>query len=409
MRKAMFVLTGIVVGLTSLPVALLLLGSPLAAAAPKDEAATRPTAVPDQAPAKRLQLRTLPAAPKEGRFTMSYERVWPAETGQAHICLWADDKYAAVSITIDDNCQPDHAWWIEQGEKYGFRFTWFVVTGGIGVKTNSFAGNWEDFRKLRRLGHDVQSHTVSHHSDDAKRPDDEVEAQYRDSKKAIEDNVPGTQAVCMAYPYGSGKDDIAARYYIACRGVRGVPNIANRINYMRTGSAAIRPDTVDMLLTGKHASVKWLNRPAHRRSWLTPVYHYVRAGHTKKEKDATQARVAEDLAHLASKKDRIWVAPFSEVACYGMERDTARIAVISNTAEEIRLTLSDDMDDSLFAYPLTLKVRLPDGWAGAAATQGGKAVEATVIEHEGARFALVKAVPDRGEVVVTAAAAPEKP
>jgi len=407
MRKAMLVLTGIVVGLTSLPVALLLLWSPLAAAAPEDEAATPTATTTENAAPERLQLRTLPPPPKEGRFTMSYERVWPAEPGQAHICLWADDKYAAVSVTIDDNCQPDHAWWIEQGEKYGLRFTWFVVTGGIGVKTNSFAGTWDDFRKLRRLGHDVQSHTVSHHSDDAKRPDEEVEAQYRDSKKAIEENVPGTQAVCMAYPYGSGKDDIAARYYIACRGVYGVPNGANRINYMRTGSAAIRPDTVDMLLTGEHASVKWLNRPAHRRSWLTPVYHYVRAGHTKEEKDATQARAAEDLAHLASKKDQIWVDLFRDVACYGMERDTAKLAVTASDDKHIAFTLSDDMDDSLFAYPLTVKVRLPDGWTGAAATQGGKPAEATVVEHTGGRFALIKAVPDRGEVVVRPPAAAE--
>jgi len=175
-----------------------------------------------------------------------------------------------------------------------------------------------------------------------------------------------------------------------------VPNTANRINYMRTGSAAIRPDTVDMLLTGKHASVKWLSRPAHRRSWLTPVYHYVRAGHTKEEKDATQARVAEDLAHLASKKDQIWVDLFRNVACYGMERDTAKLRITKNAAEGIRLTLSDDMDDSLFAYPLTVKVRLPDAWKAVAATQGGRPVEATVVEHEGACFALVKAVPDRG-------------
>jgi Polysaccharide deacetylase len=351
-------------------------------------------------PNERLQLRTLPPPPKEGRFKMSYDRVWPEKPGQVHLCLWADDKYAAASITIDDNCQPDHAWWIEQGNKHGFRFTWFVVTGGIGQKTNSFAGKWNDFRKLRELGHDVQSHTVSHHSDDAKRPDEEVHTQYRDSKKAIEENVPGVQAVCMAYPYGSGKDAIAAEYFIACRGVVGGANGANRINYLRTKSLAIRPDSVDMLLTGKHASVKWLNRPTNRRAWLTPVYHYVRAGRTKEEKDATLARAAEDLAYLASKKDQIWVGLFRDVACYGMQRDTARLSVTKSTEQEIRLVLSDSMDETLFSYPLTVKVRLPDTWKQVAATQSGTAVEARLVEHKGGRFALVKAVPDKGEVSI---------
>lgn len=377
------------------PLSLFLLVPALSAFA--DDSDTEQASTTAKRPAGK-QLRSLPPAPKEGRFEMSYDRVWPAKPGQVHVCLWPNDKYAAVSITIDDNCQPDHAWWIEQGEKYGFRFTWFVVTGGIGKPTRSFLGRWEDFRKLRRLGHDVQSHTVSHHKDDAERPDDEVRAEYRDSQRDIEENVPGAQAVCMAYPWGSGKDDIAAEYYIACRGVHGVPNRANRINYMRTGSCNIRPETVDMLLTGEHASVAWLSRSAHRRAWLAPVYHYVRAGRTKEEKDATQARVAEQLAHLASKKAEIWVGLFREVACYGMERDTAGLEVTRNATDEIRFSLSDDMDDAIFAFPLTIKVRLPDDWLGVAATQGGASVETRIVEQDTRRFALVKAIPDRGEV-----------
>ncbi|MBN2581829.1 MAG: polysaccharide deacetylase family protein [Planctomycetes bacterium] len=353
---------------------------------------------------ERLQLKTLPPAPKGGRFKMSYERVWPAEPGQAHVCLWADDKYAAVSVTIDDNCQPDHEWWIEQGKKYGFRFTWFVVTGGIGVKTNGFAGTWDDFRKLRELGHEVQSHTVSHHSDDGKRPDDEVRAQYVDSKKAIEENVPGAACTCLAYPYGSGKDEIASECYIACRGVVGGPDRANSINYMRTHVLGIRPDSVDMLLTGEHASTKWLTNPINRRAWGIGLYHYVRAGGTAEEKDANQARAAKDLAHLASKKDQIWIAPFGEVARFGMERDTAKLKVTKNTSDEIRLTLSDDMDDTIFTESLTVKIRLPEAWKTAAATQDGKPIEATIVEHDGGRFALVKAVPDKGEVCLAPSA-----
>ena len=285
-------------------------------------------AVADDADARqpaRRQHRTLPPPPQEGRFVMSYDRVWPAMPGQAHVCLWADDKYAAVSITIDDNCQPDHAWWIEQGNKYGFRFTWFVITGGIGKPTRSFLGKWDDFRKLRELGHDVQSHTVSHHKDDAKRPGEEVRAEYGDSRKDIEENVPGTRAVCMAYPWGSGKDDIAAEYYIACRGVHGTPNRANRVNYMRTGSCNIQPATVDMLLSGEHVSVQWLSRPVHRRAWLAPVYHYVRAGRTKEEKDASQARdTAVGASRLEERPDLGWPVPRGGLLRCGTRHRPAR-------------------------------------------------------------------------------------
>ena len=55
-----------------------------------------------------MQLRTLgkTGAP---RFDPP-EITWPAAPGEAEICLWKDDKYAAVSLTIDDNCRPDHDW-----------------------------------------------------------------------------------------------------------------------------------------------------------------------------------------------------------------------------------------------------------------------------------------------------------
>lgn len=40
------------------------------------------------------------------------EITWPANPGEAEVCLWKSDKYAAASITIDDNWGPDHQWWV---------------------------------------------------------------------------------------------------------------------------------------------------------------------------------------------------------------------------------------------------------------------------------------------------------
>jgi hypothetical protein len=111
--------------------------------------------------------------------------------------------------------------------------------------------------------------------------------------------------------------------------------------------------------------------------------------------------VAAQLAHLASRKDEIWVGLFREVACYGMERDTAHLDVTKSTGAEIRFTLSDDMDDALFDYPLTVKVRLPDAWEAVKATQSAEPVDVRIVEHEGARFGLAEVVPDRGEVVLS--------
>ena len=75
--------------------------------------------------------------------------------------------------------------------------------------------------------------------------------------------------------------------------------------------------------------------------------------------------------------------------------------MLDSPAAEIRFTLSDDMDDTLFDFPLTVKVRLTDDWEAVSATQAGAPVEVSMSEHDGGHFALVQAVPDKGEVVVT--------
>ena len=57
----------------------------------------------------------------------------------------------------------------------------------------------------------------------------------------------------------------------------------------------------------------------------------------------------------------------------------------------------------------TMKVRLPEDWKGASATQDDKAIEVIVVEHDRARFALVEAVPDRGDVCLTPSAGDAAP
>jgi hypothetical protein len=48
-----------------------------------------------------------------------------------------------------------------------------------------------------------------------------------------------------------------------------------------------------------------------------------------------------------------------------------------------------------------VKIRLPDSWKNAAASQGGKSAETRFLQHEGKPYALVQAVPDRGPVTLT--------
>ncbi len=104
--------------------------------------------------------------------------------------------------------------------------------------------------------------------------------------------------------------------------------------------------------------------------------------------------------HDKAKSGELWLGRFSEVARYGQERDTAKLTVKSVETDNIVLDLTDEMDDNLFDFPLTVKVRLPETRKSAVATQNGKVVGCKVIEHDSGKFALVQVVPDRGEVLL---------
>ena len=51
------------------------------------------------------------------RFTLT-DIVWPANIGDANVCLWSGDKIAAASLTIDDNIENDHEWWLSMQQIY---------------------------------------------------------------------------------------------------------------------------------------------------------------------------------------------------------------------------------------------------------------------------------------------------
>ena len=83
----------------------------------------------------------------------------------------------------------------------------------------------------------------------------------------------------------------------------------------------------------------------------------------------------------------------------------ATVAVASRGEDRIEMTLTDEMDDMLYDVPLTVKIRLPDGWANLTAEQAGRPMPVSLVSRENARYALVDAVPDRGRIVLLRAPA----
>ena len=59
------------------------------------------------------------------------------------------------------------------------------------------------------------------------------------------------------------------------------------------------------------------------------------------------------------------------------------------------------MNDTYFDYPLSIKIRIDDNWQGISSTQNRKLVESKIVTNNGNNFAIVKAIPDRGQVTIS--------
>src|ERR687889_247430 len=76
----------------------------------------------------------------------------------------------AIILNFDDDWKGQMTYAVPILEKYGFKATFFVTTGCLTYQNSSFCNNaggesamtWEDIKLLAEMGHDIQSHGVSH-------------------------------------------------------------------------------------------------------------------------------------------------------------------------------------------------------------------------------------------------------
>ena len=322
------------------------------------------------------------------RFSIPQNLVWPTNVGEADVCLWKDDRLAAATITIDDNHEGDHSWWLEMQEKYNINLTWFLIIDNVSA--------WNKYQDLIDAGNEVQSHDLAiDYTHGA--INDSTDATYIKTITEVGDTInkmlTDNSSITLAYPYGLPKGYVSRDRYIAMRGVTGLMNYANKINYldMNSRSATNDPHDVEILLD---PTQKLYNNVYYRG---LASYHY----HGVARFGPARSNVETFLSALHERSDSIWTGMFSEVARYGQERDTHSLTVDNIAAEEIRFTLTDEMNDTYFDYPLTVKIRVENAWEGVKAVQDGKEIDAKIVTKDGSNYALINAVPDKGQVTIS--------
>jgi len=327
-------------------------------------------------------------------------------TGDGSITKWKGGSTAAVTISIDDNQKPDHAWWTSTANAYDFNPTWFVITDRVGT---NFGGEWSDFQTLRNNGHDIQSHTVDHFPNFPNGDPLTLHENYGLSQQAIQDNLPGSVVTTLAYPFGfqaPNDKSIAEQYYIGARGTRGLLNGVNTIDYMNVDSLSLDAYSNGFAIPGG-------SLPSTHRAYVPNLvteghqhYQGVLSVHAHSLNDDKKTALTDLLDYLNQDPDDYWIDGFSSIVQYGQQRDAATLTteVIGN--DEIQFSLTDSLDDASFFEPLTVKIQLDQGWFNVIARQNGELLNSKVIVEDGLRYALVDSIPDRGMVSLTAVPEP---
>ena len=374
------------------------------------------------------KLSNLSETPKEPRFPLT-DKVWPTRVGEASVCLWEDDKLAAMTLGVDDNNAMDLPYWKGLEKKYGkLNITWNLIVCGIESNVEkgraSAYGTWKTWQQMVSEGYHVSSHSMCHNHDPVPSdgwPGPDWEA--AESQRLINAHIPGFKAKLFARP-GAGVpafsivrgswDASIKKYYAGARdGGRDALNEANMIDYFHihstTGNVPAIVDDKDTKVPDQNLNNLFAADPKHPyhkyyRGWANVFIHFIGQGKAFDTQAHTVA-YGKVLAFYNTHRADLWTGFIDDVALYGQERDTATLKTDGASDAKIQFTLTSKMDPSVFNYPLTIKVRLPTAWKGAVAQQNNVAVPVAVITHEGALYALVKAVPDRGQVTLTPAAA----
>lgn len=298
---------------------------------------------------------------------------------------WGNFCKGAVSHTFDDNT----AGQISKGQpvfdEKGFHMTMFVVTG--------WGPNWGNMKSAFAKGHEIASHSQTHGGTMS-------DAESAPSQSIIKENVPGEKCVTVAYPNCNvpNPQTNLKQCYIAgrvCDGQIGgkTPNDWYRVSAIICGSNQSNGNSAQSFNSKA-------DQAANSGGWLVWVHHGVGSGdHSYATTDPNHLK--DHMNYLDQNRGKIWCETFGNVARYIKERNAASIAVKSSDVNGITITVTDNLADSVFNYPLSIRRPLPDGWDTAVVSQNGKPVEDSIVTVNSKKYVMFKAIPDSGDVLIS--------
>ena len=292
------------------------------------------------------------------------------------LATWRGFRACAVSYTFDDNSPNQFLMAQPMFDAKGLHATFFCIIGSLSPS------QWATIESASAKGHEIGSHTLTH-PDLTKLTDAQVTTEESGAKSLIESHT-GKKCVSLAYPYCTvPKESITSQYYSFARSCNGSLVPSKPTDFLSIG--ALGPDG------GMDAPS---DNAASSGSWLVWLIHGI-------DNDAACCPIASsvlqsNLNYVAANTNKWWIETFGNVCRYIQERNASVLTVVSTGTTNITLRLTNNLDNTIFNYPITLRRPMPSGWAAAAVTHNGASVSNQVVNGN----LMFDVVPNGGDIVL---------
>lgn len=342
----------------------------------------------------------LTVTPTRGN-AMTFKVYSDAEDDRITISDIKDNRDAIYCLTTDDNYAYTNKWLDEKLEEYGLVATMGIITAKMNDTGKLTWKEAEDMVATGRWG--VANHTKNHDQTGfSSLTEAQLKEEINGGQEILRQHFPSLPIVSMYPPGGITstliKKVVNEKHHI----LRGTSGGNNTLPLTESAMLALKCNGVGQFANATIDNDKmkgWIDSGITDGKLIVEMWHGIGDSDGSSWGGNCPEDVAEThLEYVAQKMNegKLWVATLDDVATYTIQKLNSKARVVSETENQVVLSLTDDLDDSVYKSELTINFPMPSGYTKATATMGGKDIKATVADGK----VSVTVKPDMGNITI---------
>ena len=314
------------------------------------------------------------------------------------IGTWHGFRGAAISYTFDDDCPNQYAEAVPMFHAAGLKMTLCTVTDPQTAFGHGIV--WSNLQQAAAWGDEIASHTVTH-GDLTTNTVTQLTNELSGSQGTINSYITNESCLTLAYPYCTVPSEaITAQYYIAARTCSGsvVPSTPSDF----FGISSFILGTQGLLTTT--AINNAAGNAYNQNGWCVYLIHAI--DNDNGYSPLPSATLQASVSYMTNFQNHFWVETFGNVVRYIKERNASSVAETANTGSSITVQVTNNLDSSIYNYPITIRRPLPTGWPAIAISQNGQPITAQLVTVSSTVYAMFDVVPNGGDVFISETALP---